>query len=451
MSAFKLVLDIGLQAIPGVGKILDAGLGKYSRAPVYLMGLCSSPSFTSSASLGFRANISNTDAATTAAQLISYAYPPEQDPVGAFEWWLSPCGGSDFVPDDIKHVFDILSTVANGVSSFQTPKNIRKGSGKKGDAANPTDRSKPKAGTGSGPNGTGGSGVRKRRKCKIPAGKSTYLLGQSKNTLREQECVAVPGVIGVSTTSKHHYVITGVEFGPTPTTVTMECEERFSQACYHYSSAIEHNPAWGAIKCPHGKVKCPWESRPGPRAWEAQHDKTWRMSNGRPYQGQCEIEEFPPRYLLSDQSPEMIKAGKSGGQLMRYIPQPDNYGAGQLWKGFCFKPYIKEFDTPAKFKAAWNTSPLSKRKISVNPGEVNEEVEIPVPVVPYFAMSFEHSRTPYIPPFDDGLWANGCWPHGRAPNDPGFALWSWDPWYERNAPKPKWNFGNPYNQGSNGS
>ncbi|CAI4211293.1 unnamed protein product [Parascedosporium putredinis] len=266
MSAFKLVLDIRLQAIPGVGKTLDAGL----------------------------------DAATTAAQLISYAYPPEQDPVGAFEWWLSPCGGSDFVPDEIKHVFDILSSVANGVSSFQIPKNIRKGSGKKGDAANPTDRSKPKAGTGSGPNGTGGS----------------------------------------------------VEFGPKPTTVTMECEERFSQACYHYSSAIEHNPAWEAIKCPHGKVKCPWENRPGPRAWEAQHDKTWRTSNGRPYQGQCEIDEFPPRYLLSDQSPEMIKAGKSGGQLMRYIPQPDNYGAGQLWKGFCFKPYIEEFDTPAKFKAA---------------------------------------------------------------------------------------------------
>ena len=43
MSAFKLVLDIGLQAIPGVGKIPDAGLGKYSPAPVYLAGLRSSP------------------------------------------------------------------------------------------------------------------------------------------------------------------------------------------------------------------------------------------------------------------------------------------------------------------------------------------------------------------------------------------------------------------------
>lgn len=29
MSALKLVIDVGLQAIPGVGKILDAGLGTY--------------------------------------------------------------------------------------------------------------------------------------------------------------------------------------------------------------------------------------------------------------------------------------------------------------------------------------------------------------------------------------------------------------------------------------
>lgn len=29
MAAVKLVLDVGLQGIPGVGKILDAGLGKF--------------------------------------------------------------------------------------------------------------------------------------------------------------------------------------------------------------------------------------------------------------------------------------------------------------------------------------------------------------------------------------------------------------------------------------
>lgn len=30
MSSLKTVLDVGLQFIPGVGKILDAGLGMFS-------------------------------------------------------------------------------------------------------------------------------------------------------------------------------------------------------------------------------------------------------------------------------------------------------------------------------------------------------------------------------------------------------------------------------------
>jgi hypothetical protein len=33
MSAFKLVLDVGLSAIPGVGKALDAGMGRFTRYP----------------------------------------------------------------------------------------------------------------------------------------------------------------------------------------------------------------------------------------------------------------------------------------------------------------------------------------------------------------------------------------------------------------------------------
>lgn len=71
------------------------------------------------------------DMATTAAQMAAYAYPEEEDPEGAFSWWLSPCGGTNLVPDDIKRAFDILSTVADGVSSFSKPKNIPKGSGRK--------------------------------------------------------------------------------------------------------------------------------------------------------------------------------------------------------------------------------------------------------------------------------------------------------------------------------
>ncbi|KAK1990037.1 glycoside hydrolase [Colletotrichum falcatum] len=95
MSSLKLLLDVGASLIPGVGKILDAGL----------------------------------DMATTAAQMVTYLYPDEEDPEDAFSWWLSPCGGTELVPDEIKKIFGILSSVADGVSSFKKPK-TPKGSGK---------------------------------------------------------------------------------------------------------------------------------------------------------------------------------------------------------------------------------------------------------------------------------------------------------------------------------
>lgn len=116
--------------------------------------------------------------ATTAAQMASYLYPEEEDPEGAFSWWLSPCGGTSLVPDEIKQIFGILSTVADGVSSFKTPKNLKKGSGKKGDDANPTDQGTPRApGNGNGKN---------RPKCNVPPRSSTIRL---QHTIREQSCL----------------------------------------------------------------------------------------------------------------------------------------------------------------------------------------------------------------------------------------------------------------------
>jgi hypothetical protein len=45
------------------------------------------------------------DMATTAAQMASYFYPEGEAPEDAFSWWLSPCGGSELVPDEIKKAF----------------------------------------------------------------------------------------------------------------------------------------------------------------------------------------------------------------------------------------------------------------------------------------------------------------------------------------------------------
>ena len=38
------------------------------------------------------------------------------------------------------------------------------------------------------------------------------------------------------------------------------------------------------------------------------------------------------------------------------------------------------------------------------------------------------------PPVSDGLRENPCWPKKLAPDDPGFALMTWDPFYKGNPP-----------------
>lgn len=121
--------------------------------------------------------------AATAAQIAAYLYPEEEDPEGAFSWWLSPCGGTNLVPDDIKKIFGILSTVAGGVTSFKEPKKLRRGSGKKGDSGNPheSDRSNPSTSKPV-PN------KQTTKKCKIRAKDISKIMGAGKNMLQKLEC-----------------------------------------------------------------------------------------------------------------------------------------------------------------------------------------------------------------------------------------------------------------------
>ncbi|MBE3044640.1 hypothetical protein IMZ48_19185 [Candidatus Bathyarchaeota archaeon] len=255
----------------------------------------------------------------------------------------------------------------------------------------------------------------------------------------------------MSTTTKDDRVITSLGFGATPTTVSRECSSKWSQACYHYSSAIVQNPAWDSLPCVHGNVKAPGKSeRPGVAEWYTAHDESWREPADRGM-GKCDADEYPPRYLLTMNSPEMVNAGMPGGQSIRYLPARENQDAGRaLFTGACFVPLIKNMDmTPKEFLAEWNASPVSKRTTHSQLGVISQRTEIAVDVKPYFKISpFEHAANP---PIDAGLWENTCWPKLLAPDDPGFALFSFDPWYIANSPNPKWDFKQKYQKGSNGS
>lgn len=119
--------------------------------------------------------------AATAAQMAAYLYPEEEDPEGAFSWWLQPCGGTNLVPEEIKKAFEILSAVADGVTSFKKPKKLKKGGNKKGDDGNPheSDRGRPTAPKPNQP---------RKKKCYVAPNQKTLIQGPAKNSLRTVEC-----------------------------------------------------------------------------------------------------------------------------------------------------------------------------------------------------------------------------------------------------------------------
>lgn len=370
--------------------------------------------------------------ATTAAQMAAYLYPEEEDPEGAFSWWLSPCGGTDLVPQDIKKAFEILSTVANGVSSFKPPKRMKRHSRKKGDDGNPIDSSRPRR-----PGGGGsGNGVTKpAKKCRVPAGKSTLRLGEASNTLRKQSCVN-------GSTRKENMVITSLAFAPNAVPVQFKatCSQENSQACYHYSSVIRNHPSWSTLTCDeeNATIKHRLDAK-ATDVWTYQH-------NGRGWvkPDDCDRDEYPPAYLLHRNHPAFLKAGVDAqGQMVRVLPADENRRAGRMWKGACFKPPLEDL-TNSEFAAKANAAP--NKVYAMKKGYQYTEVHVTVTQRPEFTIAaWGHAAAPP----NEGLDQNSCWPSNIAAADPGFVLLTYDPWYSNMAPP--YNYKKPYVQGANGS
>lgn len=235
------------------------------------------------------------------------------------------------MPDEIKQIFSILSQVTDGVSSLKAPKNDGKGSGKKGDDGNPVDHSTPRAPTNSGNGGT-------KKKCRIPASKQTKRIGAAKNTMRIQSCVA-------DKTVKSEMIITSLTCASNaePTKVAKHCEKLWSQACFHYSSAIQVNPQWATLTCPTEAASTKHRLQAGATAtWSSQHrGDGWMLETNRVHDN-YDRDEFPPVYLLGAADPAYINSGhNSRGQLVRYMPYKDNQRTGQMWKGSCFNGPVK--------------------------------------------------------------------------------------------------------------
>ncbi|CAG8961704.1 hypothetical protein HYFRA_00006244 [Hymenoscyphus fraxineus] len=333
--------------------------------------------------------------ATTAAQMASYLYPEEEDPEGAFSWWLSPCGGTTLVPDEIKKLFGILSSVTGGVSSFKTPKNLPKGSGKKGDGANPHDQGTPRAPSKGNGNNT--------PKCKIPASQQTQRL---RHTLRERACVA-------DKTVQTEWIVTSLNYAANaaPTRVSKPCSVDWDNACWHYSSAIRQNPGWATLTC----------------VPEAAATKK-------------------PDKEFQGYGKHNTKA-KAGGMRVRLTIWNGNAAKG-LWKGVCFQELVSESamsnrDLKNKVDAAGPNLRVTN-SASGDKRLTQRSALVDVSLRPEFSIS---SWPPSAP--NDGLNQNPCWPRNIAPQDPGFTLFENDPYY-RTHPSP-YNYRADYDPPTNGA
>lgn len=122
------------------------------------------------------------------------------------------------------------------------------------------------------------------------------------------------------------------------------------------------------------------------------------------------------------------------GQLIRWVPRKDNQGGGKLWRGVCFAPIVKDLsnaELEKRVKAA------AGKQIIKLPHKTQTVAEITVAAHPTFSFgSWGHNKNP-LP--NDGLNKNPCWPSKIAPQDPGFAILTYDPYYNHNKMNYKYN------------
>jgi hypothetical protein len=144
------------------------------------------------------------------------------------------------------------------------------------------------------------------------------------------------------------------------------------------------------------------------------------------------MDEYPPAYLLNDDDPAMVYGGKdTRGQAVRYLPGTENSGAGQSWRGACFKPVVADM-SDTDFKNAMNRAPVAAKQVAiVRQDLIRTLAAVDVAVRPEFVWSeWDHAGNP---PADDGMRDNPRWPSVIAPDDPGFAILTFDPWYNNRA------------------
>ncbi|KAI4693518.1 uncharacterized protein J4E88_001891 [Alternaria novae-zelandiae] len=198
-------------------------------------------------------------------------------------------------------------------------------------------------------------------------------------------------------------------------------EISMGQACLHYSSVISRRPALRRLTCD-GKDGI--NIREVKDSYYTQHKTEWIKGHmqGDPNLS-CQRDEFPPA---------VIWQARDRNVWIRLIPSGQNGDAGHLFSRICDD------------KVATKTVKSLVEKVKCDNGKVVEKWDhTEYAQLQIFSLEFSNMPRDIV---DQGITANPCWPKDLV-DDPGFALMTNDPWYDRAANRPRKrhtaNYGNP--------
>ena len=114
-----------------------------------------------------------------------------------------------------------------------------------------------------------------------------------------------------------------------------------------------------------------------------------------------------------------------------------------MWKGSCFNGPVRDL-SDADSRNEVGKAPKMKKQVIKQKGVEQTLAAVTVGSRTEFTIS-SRGQSPAV---NDGMNDSPCWPKGIATNDPGFALLTYDPYYQGKAP---YNHTAKYVKGRNGS
>ncbi|KAJ4354353.1 uncharacterized protein N0V89_006088 [Didymosphaeria variabile] len=228
--------------------------------------------------------------------------------------------------------------------------------------------------------------------------------------------------------------------------------KEWPQACYHYYSVIENNPKFASLTCHNNADR---HDGIATDDWKKQHTlPTFTKSympkelinvdvrgNGKSVTTVlCDRDEYPPAYFM----PNVPKA-QNTGQIVRWLPQGENKGAGSIWKEFCEKfdggegnGRFHKQDSPGGIKKG----DLNMNNVETSVGAIKKRIGNDKSTTTTTTIHATYTRAVFSMKFDNnwplkpdkannwGLEENPCWPKAIVPEDPGFVLLTDDNWYK---------------------